>query len=213
MVNIAYTPSVRPLSEAFHTCAAAISGFALNVNEVPASALDNLTADLVFRLGGAPGDAYAIPIGEVSIVLIVNALNPVLALPEENLRDIFTGRTTNWVVVGGAQEPIQVWSYPDGDDIRLAFDAVIFGGDQITPQALLAPNPQAMLEAVVADPYAIGYVPQNWLAKTSNVNPIRSLNISQKLAEVLHQPVFAFSGTEPQGLTRQFLVCMQTAGR
>jgi len=210
MVNVALTPSLRPFAEVLHTCAAAYMELTINIVEVPASAQDIQTADLVIRLGGTPGGFYAAPIGEESVVLIVNANNPVLAIPADKLRDLFTGLITSWAEVGGTDQPVQVWSFPEGDDARAAFDAVIFPGEDLTPQALLAPNPQAMLGAVADDPLAIGYVPQNWLTQMSDEALIRPLSINQKLVEQLHQPVLALSRVEPKGSVQQLLVCMQS---
>jgi len=211
--DIALTPSLRPYTEALHTCAAAHPEFVINVHEKSASALEIQTTDLAIRLGGTPGSGYAAPIGVESLVLIVNASNPVLTIPVEKIRDIFLGRITRWVEVGGEQQAVQVWIYPDGDDARKILDTAIFQDESLIPGALIAPNPRAMLEAVGDDPFAIGYVPQTWLAQVSSVERVRPLSIDQKLVEKLHQPVLALSRDKPDGSLRDLLVCLQSAGR
>jgi hypothetical protein len=213
MLNVALTPSLRPFTEALHTCAATHPEFVINVFETPASALENQTTDLILRLGGTPSKGYAAPIGEEGLVLIVNASNPVLTISVEKLRGIFLGRITSWVEIGGEQQPVQVWVYPDGDDAREILDAAIFPGDSLTPGALIAPDPQAMVEAVGDDPFAIGYMPQTWLTQASRIEQVRPLSIDQKLVEKLHQPVLALSRDEPEGSLRQLLICLQYAGR
>jgi hypothetical protein len=213
ILDVALTPSLRPFTETLHTCAAAHPEFVINVHETPASELENQAADLVIRLGGTPGNGYAAPIREESLVLIVNASNPVLTIPVDKIRDIFLGRITSWVEVGGEQLPVQVWVYPDGDDAREILDTAIFPGDSLTLGALIAPNPQAMLEVVGDDPFAIGYVPQTWLAQAHSAEQVRTLNIDQKLVEKLHQSVLALYRDEPEGSLRQLLVCMQSIGR
>jgi len=213
ILDVALTPSLRPFTETLHTCAATHPEFVINVHETPASALENQTTDLVIRLGGTPGNGYAAPVREESLVLIVNASNPVLTIPVEKIRDIFLGRITSWVEVGGEQQLVQVWVYPDGDDAREILDTAIFPGDSLTPDALIAPNPQAMLEAVGDDPFAIGYVPQTWLMQAHRAEQVHTLNIDQKLVVKLHQSILALSSDEPQGSLRQLLVCMQSAGR
>jgi hypothetical protein len=213
ILDVALTPSLRPFTETLHTCAATHPEFVINVHETPASALENQTTDLVIRWGESPGNGYVAPIGVESLVLIVNASNLVLTIPVEKIRDIYMGRITSWGEVGGEQLPIQVWVYPDGDDAREIFDKAIFPGDNLASEALIAPNPQAMLEAVGDDPFAIGYVPQTLLAQTRNAEQVRPLNIDQKLVEKLHQSILALSRGEPEGSLRQLLVCMQSAGR
>jgi DNA-binding transcriptional LysR family regulator len=213
ILDVALTPSLRPFTETLHTCAVAHPEFVINVHETPASALENQTTDLVIRWGETSGNGYAAPIGEESLVLIVNASNPVLTIPVEKIRDIFLGRITSWVDVGGEQLPVQVWVYPEGDDAREIFDTAIFPGDSLTPDAWIAPNPQGMLEAVRDDPFAIGYVPQTWLAQARSAEQVRPLKIDQKLVEKLHQSILALSRDEPEGSLRQLLVCMQSAVR
>ena len=86
MLEVALTPSLRPFTDALHTCAAAYPELVINVHESPASAFDNQTTDLVIRLGGTSADGYAAPIREESITLIVNASNPLLAIPADKIR-------------------------------------------------------------------------------------------------------------------------------
>ncbi len=83
------------------------------------TALDNLMrgeCDVIFRTpldGGEiafmenSGFAYeAHPISADGFVFIVNADNPVDTLTEEQLRDIYSGKITNWSEVGGEDLPI-----------------------------------------------------------------------------------------------------------
>jgi phosphate transport system substrate-binding protein len=165
------------------------------------------------RIDATPADGYVAVVGEESIVLIVNANNPVSTIGPEKLQDLFTGRLKTWAEVGGKPEPVQVWAYLDGDDIRSVFDAVIFPGEKITSQALLAPNPQVMLEAVADDPQAIGYVPQIWLDQSDDKTRVRALNLNIYLANNLRQPLLALTRSEPVGSLRELLVCIQSAGK
>jgi hypothetical protein len=213
VANIALTPSLLPYVGALHTCAATQTDLVLNISETPTSALDINKADLTFRFGGTPGNAYAAAISEESIVLIVNINNPVLTISTDKLHDLFTGQITSWTEVGGAQQSVRVWVYPNGEDIRSVFDAVLFPGDNLTALALLASDPQAMLDAVAEDPAAIGYVPHAWLVQTKDADRIRPLNINSKLAENLRQPVLALSRAKPERSLLQLLGCMQSAGR
>ena len=213
ILDVTLTPSLQPLAETLHACAVPHPEFVINVYETSAPALENQSTDLVIRWGELPGDGFAAPIGAEALVLIVNAGNQVLTIPEEKIRDIYTGRITSWGEVGGEQLPVQVWTYPDGADAREIFDKAIYPDDHLTSDALIAPNPQAMLEAVGDHPYAFGYVPQTWLAQTRSLEQVRPLNIDQKLVEKLHQPIFALSRDEPEGSLRELLLCMQSAGQ
>jgi phosphate transport system substrate-binding protein len=47
-------------------------------------------------------------LGNICVAVITNAGNPVQVLTVEQLKEIFSGRITNWKQVGGSDEPIQV---------------------------------------------------------------------------------------------------------
>jgi PBP superfamily domain len=213
LINVALSPSLRPWITLLQSCAATSTDFVINVSEKPAYALDVSDSDLVIQFGGAPVHGYAAFLREEALVLIVNAQNPVLTLPNGKLREIYMGVITRWSEVGGDQQPIQVWTYPDGDEARRILDKVIIPVDELTPNALIAPDPQAMLEAIGDDPQAIGFVPQNWLAQSGDNVETHPLHIEQNLVEKLHQPVLAITKDEPEGVLRQLVVCMQSASQ
>jgi phosphate transport system substrate-binding protein len=183
---------------------------ALYVDEVSATSLDFRSVDLAFRIGNEVGSYFAAPVGYEQIVVIVNADNPLSRLSIDQLQVLFTGQLTQWDVLGGSQQMAQVWSYPEGDDVRQVFDDAILGGQRLTTFAQLAPDPQAMLEAVSDDPAAIGYLPERWLKDGLNPN-VRVLPLAQTLADSLRQPILALAVTEPEGITRTLLLCLQGA--
>ena len=66
--------------------------------EAPESVKEEMAAE------GGPLDQKAI--GRDALVFIVNEENPVQSLTQQQLRDIYAGRITNWKDVGGADSPI-----------------------------------------------------------------------------------------------------------
>jgi len=199
--------------DALHMCSTSHPEFKLNVYEYSAGTIDQQSADLVIRLGGDPDPSYTFPIGVETITVIVNSSNNVLAITKEELREIFLGRKTSWSEVGGEQQPVQVWVYPEADDARKIFDFLLIPNESLTPNALIAPNPQAMIEAIGDDPLAIGYVPQSWLTQDRNNEQVTPLQINQKMVELFLQPVYAHSPIEPGEALRQLLICMQSTKR
>jgi len=210
LINVALTPAMGTFREVLHSCSKAHTEFILNVYESSAGTLDQQSVDLVIQLGGDPDPKFTYPIGEETIDLIVNSSNNVMTISEEKLRDIFSGRITSWAEVGGEQQPVHVWIYPDVYATRRIFDGVFTLNENLSPNALIAPNPQAMLEAIGDDPLAIGYVPQSWLAQDQNGEQVRPLQINQKLVELLHQPVYALSQIKPGDALQKLLICLQS---
>ncbi len=71
------------------------------------------------------------PIGRESFVFIVNSNNPVDNLSMQQLKDIYTGKITNWKDVGGANRPINVLQRNKGSGSQTALEKLI--GEEIKP--------------------------------------------------------------------------------
>ena len=203
-IRIAYPPCLRPLKEILARCVSNYPEIALYPNEVSSESFSLDQVDLTFRLGATLEGAYAAQIGWEALVVIVHRTNSIERLSTDDLQAIYTGRKQRWE----NGESITVWSYPDGDETRPIWDAVVLASGHLPPETRLAPDPQAMLDVIAADPQAIGYVPQSWL---SSVTQVRQLPIDEKLAEKLRQSVLSLSLAEPQGGARTLLLCLQQA--
>ena len=71
------------------------------------------------------------PIGREAFVFLVNSKNPVDNLSMQQLKDIFTGKITNWKDVGGANRPINVVQRNKGSGSQTALEKLI--GEEIKP--------------------------------------------------------------------------------
>lgn len=90
------------------------------------------------------------------IAVTVNLENPVSDLTLSQLKDIYTGAVTNWSQVGGADAPIAVVGREAGSGTRDGFESITgVGEDAVYGQELTSTG--AVLEAVKANPNAIGY--------------------------------------------------------
>lgn len=58
-------------------------------------------------------DLKLTPVGREAFVFFVHKDNPVTALTSEQIKDIYTGRITNWNQVGGNNEPIKAFQRPE----------------------------------------------------------------------------------------------------
>ncbi len=206
IVQVEMTVGTRPWSERLSQCADQVPGSALIVHELPVTSLDLSQADFALRFGPPDTPApFAAEVGQDELAIIANPETGNLDRPLAKLREIFLGQTPNenssTREPGTAQpEPTaQVWSYPPGDDVRVAFEKTLLDGQAIPDGVNLAPDPQAMLEAVAKNAGAIGYVPKSWVTERVSV-----LNLSGS-----DQPILALAKSEPQGVARQILLCLQ----
>ena len=69
------------------------------------------------------------PIGREAFVFLVNKNNPVDNLSMKELKDIFTGKITNWKEVGGASRPINVVQRNKGSGSQTSLEKLI--GEEI----------------------------------------------------------------------------------
>lgn len=69
------------------------------------------------------------PIGREAFVFLVNKNNPVDNLSMQELKDIFTGKITNWKEVGGASRPINVVQRNKGSGSQTSLEKLI--GEEI----------------------------------------------------------------------------------
>ena len=71
------------------------------------------------------------PIGREAFVFLVNKNNPVDNLSMQELKDIFTGKITNWKDVGGTWRPINVVQRNEGSGSQTALEKLI--GEEVKP--------------------------------------------------------------------------------
>lgn len=93
-----------------------------------------------------------------SLVLITHPSNPVDAISMDQLRDVYTGKITNWSQLGGENRPISVVAHLENSGTRTTFDQRVLGNAQISSRSEIAPDSATMANLVTSDEGAIGYV-------------------------------------------------------
>ena len=112
--------------------------------EAPESVKEELKAD------GDPLEQKAI--GRDALVFIVNEDNPVQALSQQQLRDIYAGKITNWKDVGGKDQEIVAFQRGEDSGSQTLFKKLLIqGGELMTPPSELAPAAMGELVDSIAD--------------------------------------------------------------
>ena len=92
------------------------------------------------------------PIGVDALVFIVNEDNPVQALTQQQLRDIYAGKVTNWKDVGGKDQEIVAFQRGEDSGSQTLFKKLLIqGGELMTPPSELAPAAMGELVDSIAD--------------------------------------------------------------
>jgi hypothetical protein len=205
-LTIALSPAVWPMQAAVHRCAVAQPEIALVLSELPVTFFEKANSDLALRFGEpVKSSGYAASVAQEKIAIIVHPGNPIKALDQSQLRKLFTGQVVFWGAVGGPDQAVQVWTFPENDDARQVFDSAILADGTLASEAMLASDPSQMIHEIAANPGAIGYVPGAWLT-----DQVRALELAPDLHLVLRQPVLALATAEPQGAVHRFLACLQS---
>jgi phosphate transport system substrate-binding protein len=96
-------------------------------------------------------------IGSYGVVVIVNDKNPVRSLSLRQVRDIFTGKITNWKEVGGPDTRIRPFILDYSSGARRGFQELAMRYEPYASGARDFSSKQAIARAVAKDANAIGY--------------------------------------------------------
>lgn len=217
ILQVQVTASLRNLSEDFHACANQV-GIGMVVLETITADLDPTESDITLRRGEPnPLEGYAAVIGDETLTAVVHPDNPIEQLSLDEIKRLYTGTIDNWIEVSpsraSAELPeveVQAWVYPPGEDVQQVLVGMIIEetgveGEAYRSPAYLAPDPQAVREAVSQNLGAIGFLPQSWIDSSVKTVEIEGLDPDQ-----MRQPILAISSSEPVGAARNWLLCVQS---
>ena len=135
---------------------------------------------------------------------------PVSDLTVEQVRDIFSGKVTNWKDFGGEDQNILIVSREEGSGTRAAFEEMVMGEDAlIAASAILQPSNGSVRTTVSTTPYAIGYMSFGYLDDTIKTISISGIAPNEANASdgsyPIVRPLNMLTNGEPTGNVRAFL--------
>jgi phosphate transport system substrate-binding protein len=104
----------------------------------------------------SPGNEHVL--GLEGIAIIVHPNNPVHSLSLPDLKQIFSGASTDWSKLGGPSSPVHVFARDDQSATMETFKQLVLGGGAISDQAKRFPINDSLADAVASDTAAIGFV-------------------------------------------------------
>jgi glucose/mannose transport system substrate-binding protein len=111
----------------------------------------------VAGLGDMLSPACEHVLGLDGIAVFVNRSNPVSALTEEQIADIFSGGITDWSQVGGHPGPINLHAPDDKSGTFDIFGSLVLGTRHLSSEASRYENSAKLSDEVAADPNGIGF--------------------------------------------------------
>lgn len=110
------------------------------------------------ELLGAEKQLIEIPIAYDGIAVIVHPCNPLTDLSVAQIKQIFTGKLTNWRDLGLPPREIDAINREEGSGTREAFEHLVMGKAEVSPAAMVQDSNGAVREIVAGDPNSIGYI-------------------------------------------------------
>jgi len=98
-----------------------------------------------------------VKVAKDGIALYVHESNPVKELTLKQVKDIYTGRITNWKEVGGKDARIILYSRENNSGTYVYFKDVVLETEDYAPSCQNMPGTAAVVNAVAKDPNGIGY--------------------------------------------------------
>ncbi len=91
------------------------------------------------------------------LAVYVHQMNPIKELTLAQVKDIFTGKITNWKQLGGPNEKIILYSRENNSGTYVYFKDEVLLGEDFARNAQHMPGTAALVNAVVKDKWSIGY--------------------------------------------------------
>jgi len=117
-------------------------------------------ADLIIRLTAPQSDIAAYQVGTMELVLAANLAATSVGLSLDQVKSIYTGKTSNWAEVGGTEAEIQVWAYGADNDLQKVFSETMLTEGSLTSNARQVQDPRKMRDALVTNENAVGILPR-----------------------------------------------------
>ena len=155
---------------------------------------------------GRIGVAHAVAKDALSIYL--NQQNPVDNLTMNQLKQIYTGRITNWRQVGGDDALIILLNRTPNSGTYLYFKEHILEGENYSDSILPLPTTALIVKNVATNRYAIGF---GGIAYAANVKHCRVNGIEPTQENVMRDlyPItrylFLYTIDRPQGIVKDFI--------
>lgn len=148
-------------------------------------------------------------IAKDGIAVVVNPANKVNDLSLSQLKDIYSGKITNWNKVGGKNAVITVVSREAGSGTRGGFEDIVMNKTAITNKAIIQSSTGAIVTTVAGDSNAIGYASMASVDETVSIVPIEGIKPSKETITnsqyKLSRPFIYITKGEPSGLAKSFI--------
>lgn len=148
------------------------------------------------------------------LAIVVHPSNPVRALTEAQIADIYSGRVTNWRQVGGPNFPVVVIQRESNSGTQETFRDMVLKGRQVVRTAETQASNGAVKNRVSQTRGAIGFLGLGYAdasVKKIAVNGVMpSVLTIKKGTYPLSRPLFMYTNGQPAGQIAKFIALPKT---
>lgn len=210
-ISISGSTSVGPLMGKIAEKFEAANNVSIEINEVGSSAGIKDVINGVSEIGMSSRElkseeasaVKATTIAYDGIAIITNNNNPIKNITIDQIKEIYTGKITNWnEIEGGKDAPIVVVSREEGSGTRDAFQEIIgYKSEELLQDAMIANATGAVKETVAGNDNAIGFVSFEYLDDKVNIVNVENI-----------EPKAEFVQSGEYKLSRPFIVVNKVDG-
>jgi phosphate transport system substrate-binding protein len=144
------------------------------------------------------------PIGKDAFVFLVNSKNPLNTITQRQIRDIYSGRLTNWKSITGVDEPVIPYQRPENSGSQTILQAIMKGDSIIKPilDGEYVPGHMFIMVNIVASDYynynsAIGYSFLYYVNKMADSSGVKVLSVDgvEPVKQTIQNNTYPFSQT------------------
>jgi phosphate transport system substrate-binding protein len=143
------------------------------------------------------------------IAVIVNPANKLGAITKKQLKDIYTGKISDWSQVGGEKQKIVVVSRDSASGTFESFGELALDKAKVRADAMMQASNQAIATTVGQTPGAIGYIGLGYITPKVKVVPVDGVMPSKDTVlrnkYVLSRPLFMYTNGAPQGAVKEYI--------
>lgn len=141
--------------------------------------------------------------------LVVHPGVSVDSLTKQQIKDIFTGKVTNWKEVGGPDQKIVIIHRPKGSGTRATFVRYVMDGVEDRAQGMEQDSSGAVRKVVSETPGAISYLALPYLDKSLKALKIDGVEPTVENITTGKYPFWSYAHMytkgQPQGLAKAFI--------
>ncbi len=186
-ITVAGSTTCLPIAESAAEAFGEKTGVSVLVSGLGSSAgieaVSNGTADIASSSRQLNSDEQDLGLTEIviahdGIAVIVNTENPVQNLSTEQLRDIYSGKITNWSEVGGDDLKIQLVNRDEASGTREAFKTIVMDGASFDRSAAVLSGTGQVRDVVSRSLGAIGYISLGFVESKYAETEVRAINVN-----------------------------------